>query len=41
MLQHCTTKFEVKFRDYDQSSKCQSKSDSSVSYAAATAVAVE
>jgi len=40
MLPHASTKFEIKFRHYDQSSKCESKIDSSVSYAAATAAAL-
>lgn len=40
MLQHCRAKHSVAFKYYDQSSKCESQSDSSVSYAAATVTAV-
>eukprot|EP00877_Chromochloris_zofingiensis_P011645 jgi/Chrzof1/6734/Cz19g07050.t1 len=38
MMQHCQTKFNIDFKYYDQSSKCSSMSDSSVSYAAAVVV---
>lgn len=40
MLQHCRTAFTVKFNCYDQSSRCTKLDDSSVSYAAATAVPI-
>ena len=35
MLPHCSTRFTVAFNFYDQSSKCQRMTDSSVSYATA------
>lgn len=35
MLQHCENKHTVKFVYYDQSSKCKTEADSSVSYASA------
>ena len=38
MLQHCRTSFQIRFRSYDQSSRCVAEDDSSVSYAAAVAV---
>ncbi|KAL4452235.1 hypothetical protein ABPG75_007897 [Micractinium tetrahymenae] len=39
-LAHCRQRFEVQFRKYDQSHRCTEPQDSSVSYAAAVAVAV-
>jgi len=35
MLQHCEGSHKVEFKFYDQSSKCESFADSSVSYASA------
>ncbi|KAL6604039.1 hypothetical protein ACP70R_044400 [Stipagrostis hirtigluma subsp. patula] len=40
MLKHCSTKINVAFIRYDQSSKCNGMEDSSVSYACAVAKAV-
>lgn len=37
MLPYCSTKFNISFNNYDQSSKCENPKDSSVSYAAAVA----
>lgn len=38
MLEHCSTRFRLKFTAYDQSSKAVTQADSSVSYAAAVMV---
>lgn len=38
-LAHCPQRFELGFRKYDQSHRCVEPQDSSVSYAAAVAVA--
>lgn len=40
-LAHCPQRFELRFRKYDQSHRCTEAQDSSVSYAAAVAVATE
>ena len=37
---YCRTRLRIRFHRYDQSSKCHSWQDSSVSYAAAVATAV-
>ena len=37
MAQHCSARLRIRFEGYDQSSKCYSQRDSSVSYAAAVA----
>lgn len=41
MLQNCRSTFKVKFNNYDQSSHCNTRSDSSVSYASALVTPVE
>lgn len=38
MVRRASTKFEIAFSSYDQSSRCEGPADSSVSYAAATVV---
>lgn len=40
MVKHCPQQFKIEFTSYDQSSKAVSRSDSSVSYAAAVMTAV-
>jgi len=40
-ISSCTTEFEIQFVEYDQSSRCQKKSDSSVSYVSGIVVSKE
>jgi predicted class III extradiol MEMO1 family dioxygenase len=39
MAENCKTNLDIKFEDYDQSSRCINLRDSSVSYAAAVVTA--